>query len=126
MVQREFWKNIGRIHKYETIQQQNEMHLKTQQKKLESFVNKQLKLSSKMAGFMQETGPSEKEDSDDEEKSVESEKEEEGNSNRLILNNIIATVTIHITKNENGFVYEKYTEDIISIEAQKDTLKEIA
>lgn len=55
MVQREFWKNVQKLDRYQKFQAQQEVHMKSQQKRLESFVNKQLKLSSKMADFLQET-----------------------------------------------------------------------
>lgn len=84
MVQKDFWKNVYKLHKYQVLQAQQEMHLKSQQKRLESFVNKQLILSTKMAGFLQEAVPSDKEDSDEEGKSEEAEEEEEDEEESII------------------------------------------
>lgn len=65
MVQREFWKNIHKIHKFQEIRKQQQQQYKSQQKKLESFVTKQLKLSSKMANYMKEKPSKPENETDD-------------------------------------------------------------
>ena len=69
MIQKEFWKNVMKLDRYQKLQALQEKNMKSQQKRLESFVNKQLKLSSKMADFLQESidekSGTEREDEDD-------------------------------------------------------------
>ena len=57
MVQKEFWKNIHKILQFERVRRQQQEQYKSQQKKLKSFVSKQLKLSSKMANYMKKDDP---------------------------------------------------------------------
>jgi len=66
MVQKEFWKSVQKLDRYQKLQAYQEKNMKSQQKRLESFVNKQLKLSSKMADYLQESldEATEKEDND--------------------------------------------------------------
>ena len=52
IVQKEFWKDAQKIYRYQIHQMQQQRHYEDQQKKLESFVTKQLKLSSKMADYL--------------------------------------------------------------------------
>lgn len=118
LVQKEFWKNVYKLHRYQVLQAQQELHLKSQQKRLESFVNKQLILSTKMAGFLQEAVPSDKEESEEEVKSEEAEEEEDEDEEK--------TVVIQIGKDDNGFLVQDITVEKASIETKKDNLKEIA
>ena len=83
MVQREFWKNVQKLRRYQALQAQQEVHMKSQQKRLESFVNKQLKLSSKMADFLQETDDGKKSVAQEEDEE-ESESDDEQNSKDLL------------------------------------------
>jgi len=66
MVQKEFWKSVHKLDRYQKLQAYQEKNMKSQQKRLENFVNKQLKLSSKMADYLQESldEATEKEDND--------------------------------------------------------------
>mgnify|MGYP000852553810 CR=1 FL=1 len=75
MVQREFWKNIHKIQRYLDTHKQKQQHYKSQQKKLESFVTKQLKLSTKMAHYMKEKPKNEMEDENGELEDEEFEKD---------------------------------------------------
>ena len=54
IVQKEFWKDAQKLYRFQIHQMQQQRHFEDQQKKLESFVNKQLKLSSKMADYLKE------------------------------------------------------------------------
>ena len=54
IVQKEFWKDAQKIYRYQIHQMQQQRHYEDQQKKLETFVTKQLKLSSKMADYLKE------------------------------------------------------------------------
>jgi len=90
MVQKEFWKNVQKLNRYQRLQEWQEKNMKSQQKRLENFVNKQLKLSSKMADYLQESIDEATEKEDDEEK----------NKRHFI---------IHLKKNRQGYLYDKYT-----------------
>ena len=123
MVQKDFWKNIQKLDRYQQFQAQQETHMKTQQKRLESFVNKQLKLSSKMADFLQESNVEEKSATEkEEEMAVESEAEmSEGGLESIISNDFllmlsIGQIIIHLNKDADGYIYEKYTSEVVTIE----------
>ena len=121
LVQKEFWKNVYKLHKYQVLQAQQEMHLKSQQRRLESFVNKQLILSTKMAGFLQEAVPSDKEGSDEDAKSeeaLEEEEDEDDESTQIFYFYHEETVVIHLAKNDNGFIVEDVKVDKASIESE--------
>ena len=52
MVQREFWRNVNKIIQYEQHISFQRRQKESQQKRLQSLVSKQLKLSTKMADYL--------------------------------------------------------------------------
>lgn len=74
MVHRDFWRNINKMIRYNDQKQENDWKKRSQQEKLESLVSKQLKLSSKMADFLNSSSAKKIED-----KKLENEVMEENN-----------------------------------------------
>jgi len=120
MVQKEYWKSIMKLDRYQKLQALQEKNMKNQQKRLESFVNKQLKLSSKMADFLQEPSHDEKSATEREEEDSEISEEDQSNrewiSNIKILINCLGQIIIHLRKGKHGYIYENHTFEEVSLE----------
>ena len=108
LVQRDYWRNIHKMIKYNDIKALNDEKKRCQQEKLESLVSKQLQLSTKMADFLNSNSNKPAEEgvvdigNETVEEKKEEEEEDEEKEEEQLMNQAHKALVIELNKEPNN------------------------